>query len=76
MHCNSGAQIYRAKDAPNYLPAKTVVLCFLVIHALCFLAIAGLHVFWNRRRDARDLAEGPPPVIENEEFLESVSHGP
>lgn len=47
-----GAQIYRAKDAPEYVPAKVAMVALLAISWLMFVAFFLTHVYLNRQRDA------------------------
>ncbi|WWC69761.1 uncharacterized protein I206_103704 [Kwoniella pini CBS 10737] len=48
-----GAQIYRAKDAPSYIPAKITILVTITLHAATLGAIALLHKYWNNRNAKR-----------------------
>ncbi|WVW83469.1 hypothetical protein I302_105490 [Kwoniella bestiolae CBS 10118] len=48
-----GAQIYRAKDAPGYIPAKITILVTIALHAATLGAIALLHRYWNAQNAKR-----------------------
>ncbi|KAL8280028.1 hypothetical protein RQP46_007609 [Phenoliferia psychrophenolica] len=69
-----GPQTYQAKDAPDYKPAKYVMLAFVACEIFVILSISYIHKSENARRDrqdAEDFKNGVVhPVIENEEFLD------
>ncbi|KAG8878927.1 hypothetical protein FRB98_005910 [Tulasnella sp. 332] len=48
-----GPQTYRASDAPNYLPAKAVLIAMFVVSATCLIGISLVHYFENRSRDQK-----------------------
>lgn len=52
-----GPQTYRAKDAPNYIPAKITLIVMFGAAALCLAAISAMHYLWNKQRGGA-LAEG------------------
>ncbi|WWD01726.1 hypothetical protein V866_008672 [Kwoniella sp. B9012] len=44
-----GAQIYRVKDGPAYIPAKITILVTISLHAATLGAIALIHKYWNNQ---------------------------
>ncbi|KAK8858804.1 hypothetical protein IAR55_003034 [Kwoniella newhampshirensis] len=69
-----GPQTFRGKDAPNYYPAKYVMLAFILVSGVLIGVLEGIHLRWNRTRDAQDAEDSKRgvvhPVIENEEFMD------
>lgn len=66
-----GPQTFRAKDSPDYQPAKvTIAACFVVATISLFLLLL-VNIFENKRRD-RKFKENPDYYIapENVEFLD------
>lgn len=48
-----GAQIYRAKDAPEYLPAKIAMVSLLAVSWVAYTAFFLSHIYLNRKRDRK-----------------------
>ncbi|EST09991.1 Major facilitator superfamily [Kalmanozyma brasiliensis GHG001] len=44
-----GPQTYRAKDAPDYVPAKITLITMFGFAALCLIAIGATHYIWNKQ---------------------------
>lgn len=69
-----GPQTFRGKDAPNYYPAKYVMLAFIVVSGLLIGAFQVIHLRWNRKRDAQDEEDKKRGIVhaevENEEFMD------
>ncbi|KAJ5397853.1 hypothetical protein N7509_005966 [Penicillium cosmopolitanum] len=67
-----GPQTYRAKDAPNYYPAKYTMLAFILITAILIGIYGALHNQWNKRNEIhRAVSESDGSTsVENEEFAD------
>lgn len=46
-----GAQIYRAKDAPEYVPAKVAMVTLLAVSWVTYTLFFLSHIYLNRKRD-------------------------
>lgn len=44
-----GPQTYRAKDAPDYVPAKITLIAMFGAAAVCVTAIGTIHYLWNKK---------------------------
>lgn len=44
-----GPQTYRAKDAPNYVPAKITLIAMFGAASMCLAGIGALHYLWNKQ---------------------------
>ncbi|ETS63626.1 hypothetical protein PaG_01925 [Moesziomyces aphidis] len=44
-----GPQTYRAKDAPDYVPAKITLIAMFGAAAVCLTAIGSVHYLWNKQ---------------------------
>ncbi|KAJ6083669.1 hypothetical protein N7467_007804 [Penicillium canescens] len=49
-----GPQTYRAKDAPNYYPAKYTMLAFFIVNAILIGLYGLIHYTWNKKREDQD----------------------
>ncbi|KAJ5635895.1 uncharacterized protein N7484_009208 [Penicillium longicatenatum] len=67
-----GPQTYRAKDAPNYYPAKYTMLAFFIVTAILIGIYGGLHYTWNKKRENREhlQLEGATEGVENQDLMD------
>lgn len=69
-----GPQTYQPNQAPNYYPAKFIMLAFIIVSAFVTLSISYIHKRENYKRDrqdAEDLANGiVHKELENSEFMD------
>ncbi|PYI00613.1 permease of the major facilitator superfamily [Aspergillus sclerotiicarbonarius CBS 121057] len=65
-----GPQTYRAKDAPDYYPAKYTMLGFFIVTAILIAVYGFLHHVWNQRREKEESIQSGDAydTIDNEEF--------
>ncbi|PWN46940.1 MFS general substrate transporter [Violaceomyces palustris] len=53
-----GAQTYRVKDAPDYIPAKITLIAMFAASSLCLIAISAVHYYWNRKKTSAAAESG------------------
>lgn len=63
-------QTFRVQDAPNYLPAKIVMIVSFIVGTMCFLALYYLDDKENKRRDKAMAETGEVELPENYEFAD------
>ncbi|WVQ79793.1 hypothetical protein IAT38_001893 [Cryptococcus sp. DSM 104549] len=62
-----GAQLYPDRDAPNFIPAKAIMIAMLCLHASTMGALALIHKRWNVKRAKEDKADDD---VHNIEFMD------
>lgn len=68
-----GPQTYRAKDAPNYVPAKITLVAMFGFASLCLIAIGSTHYLWNKQNGTLDDSPEGAKVIEDHEDLTDLT---
>ncbi|KAK8861778.1 hypothetical protein IAR55_002601 [Kwoniella newhampshirensis] len=64
----AGAQLYPAKDAPGYVPAKVTMIVMLCLHAATMGGLVLVHKRWNAKRAQE--AELETEELDNIEFMD------
>lgn len=59
-----GPATYRAKDAPDYVPAKITLIAMFGVSSLCLIGISLVHLWENRARDKKgEHGQGEPEDV-------------
>ncbi|TKY90603.1 hypothetical protein EX895_000601 [Sporisorium graminicola] len=68
-----GPQTYRAKDAPNYVPAKITLIAMFGFASVCLMAIGGTHYLWNKKNGTLSSIDEDGKPIEDQEDLTDLT---
>lgn len=65
-----GPQTYRAKDAPDYIPAKITLITMFGVASMCLSAISATHYLWNKKNGMLGKGEEGEEMEDHEDLTD------